>query len=404
MRLRSVITKAAPAAVLGRFTDVEADLAALPWLPELDEPSGTAPDLVPVPVSPDQPALILFTSGSTGAPKGVLLPHRVLLGNARATAGVIGLDASHRLFLGIPFEFVSAISHFLVTLLVGGTFVGAERRFLPAGFWRAVEDSGADAVGGAPIHARWLAEAAAEAPLPLRWMMSSGDHLPADVIDSLRASLPDLHLIVAYGLTEVGGRFCILTPADYAEHRGAVGRPIPGLDVFVESDAGIRAEAGEVGAVFACGNWVFSGYIGDPAATAAVLDERGFRTGDLGHLDAQGCLTLSGRADDVFKVAGEKVSTQLIAAALMATERFADVAVLPVDIPALGQAPQAVYVLKPGAAFDKSTVIAMLRHQLPATHIPVGWTETTAIPHTGSGKVIRPKLRALIDDPDRSGS
>lgn len=395
-RLSAVCAKASPEAVAGRFRNTS-ELTELRELAVDGSGTDMVHDVSCAPVASGALSTILFTSGSTGEPKGVMLAHRSVLGNALATRQAIGMRSDDRLFMAIPFRFVSALSHFMVTGLLGATLIATERLMLPADFCYRLLESGATAFGGSPVQARWIAEAATEMDFTLRWLMSSGDHLPVDVIAKLRERLPETRIVTAYGLTEVGGRFCVLNPDLIDMYRASVGQPIPNMTLSVLDEDGKSCPPGEIGEVYVGGACVFDSYIGDSEATAECLSSHGFRTGDLGHLDEQGYLYLSGRADDVFKSAGLKVSSLPIQAALMNTGCFRDVAVLPAEDPVLGYVPHAYHVPAEPGAFDKSAVLKQLRGTLPGSQIPTGFTELSKIPRTGSGKVDRKRLRQLIE-------
>jgi acyl-coenzyme A synthetase/AMP-(fatty) acid ligase len=145
---------------------------------------------------------------------------------------------------------------------------------------------------------------------------------------------------------------------------------------------------------------LFSGYIADPKGTADAFLNGGFRTGDVGRTTDMGNLQLSGRNDDVFKVAGKKVSCLQIASALQATNKFQDVAVLPRPYPRIGLAPHAVVVMKAGAPLAPGHVLRELRATLPANHLPRGFSRVAFIPRTGSGKIDRRRLTELLADSD----
>jgi acyl-coenzyme A synthetase/AMP-(fatty) acid ligase len=394
LRMAAIRTRATPHAVVGDFNDTR-ELRGFVRLDSVNADPGGGIDFECAPVAAETLSTILFTSGSTGEPKGVMLPHRSVLGNALATRDVIQLHADDRLFTAIPFRFVSALSHFVVSSIIGATLIATERRMLQADFCRKLVESGASACGGSPLQARWIADAASQTSFPVRWLMSSGDHLPADVIERLRERLPTMRIVTAYGLTEVGGRFCILRSDLIDTHRGSVGRPIPNMRISILNDEGYACKPREIGEAYASGACVFDGYIGDPSATSESLLSRGFRTGDLGYFDEQGLVYLSGRADDVFKTAGLKVSSVPIVAALMKTGAFRDVAVLPVEDAVLGHVPHAYYVPAVAGQFDKAAVLRQLRATLPGFQIPSRFTELSEIPRTGSGKVDRKRLRAL---------
>ncbi|MSO55097.1 MAG: long-chain fatty acid--CoA ligase, partial [Rhodospirillales bacterium] len=349
-RLEPLIELVDPQAVIGVRP------AVLPanrvWLPE---PNPGVPSTPIAERNPDGLAAILFTSGSTGLAKAVETDDRALLANVDATLERVGLDEGDVLFIAIPFNFFSAILHFLAASLRGAAFHADPRRLVGAELYLALEQSNATCFGGAPGQLRWIADCAAERPVPLRWVLSSGDHLPVDVIRRLRANLPKTDILTVYGMTELGGRFCILDPAMVDAHMGSVGTPIRGLGYRILDDAGRPAPAGTEGEVCAFGETVMRGYRRNADATSRTLTVDGLRTGDLGYVDAQGLLRLTGRADDVFKCQGQKVSTALIAQALMETGLFSDVAVLGWDDPHLGTVPRVFYVLAGAGRLDQAT-------------------------------------------------
>src|SRR5262249_13927859 len=145
-----------------------------------------------------------------GEPKGVLLTHDALLANCNATAKALTIDPSDRVIVPIPFNFISAVSHFLVTVSSGACAIATEAKLMQRDLRELFVKTKANAAGGAPLHLRWVSEICDETPLPVRWLMASGDHLGVDVIEKLERQLPDVRLLVVYGLTEVGGRCCVL--------------------------------------------------------------------------------------------------------------------------------------------------------------------------------------------------
>jgi acyl-coenzyme A synthetase/AMP-(fatty) acid ligase len=357
------------------------------------------------PESPDTPsaegglddeAAILFTSGSSGEPKGVRLTNRSVLGNALAAAKVIGFRNDDSLFIAIRFHFTSAICHFLAAILSRATLVATEKPMIQAEFYAALRASGCNAFGGAPIQLRWIAECHPADPADLRWVMSSGDRLPKEVIRDLRKVMPDTRINTFYGLTELGGRFCAL-PSDFIDsHSGSVGRPIEGMHVRILDEEGHELAPNNTGEIVASGEYTFVDYINDPDKTEKVFDGTELRTGDVGYLDDDGMLYVEGRNDDVFKVSGRKVSANLVQHALMECGIFADAAVVRFDHPELGSVARACYALRDDAVFKRGAVLGQLRKNLPKHFLPSIFTELPAIPRTGSGKIDRRALRELI--------
>ncbi|MEJ2130778.1 MAG: fatty acid--CoA ligase family protein, partial [Gammaproteobacteria bacterium] len=337
---------------------------------------------------------ILFTSGSSGEPKGVVLSRRSMFGNAAATVDALPIHADDRLLLNTPFHFTSAICHFLATLISRATLIAVEDKCFPRELVRCAQTYDATAFGGAPIQVRWLGEGL-DPKKPLRWWMSSGDHMPGQVIEQLTTRFPKTSLHVVYGLSEVGGRFCTLPPERCTTFAGSVGAPIRGMSLSVRDDTGRELGCGESGEVYASGEYLMTGYLGEDACSPP--GPHGFATGDVGHRDAEGNLWLLGRADDVFKVAGQKVSGHSIAAALMETGLFEDAAVVPIDDDMLGTVPGACIVPRTNP-IEKSQLLQALRKRLPPNAMPRKFFNVPRIPRTGSGKVKATELRAQLEN------
>jgi len=395
IRFDTFMEKADPKFVLGNFA-LEKDY---PQLTIINDDIATATSKITVDVlshSAESDAAILFTSGSTGAPKGVRLSHVSVLGNAQAMIQQLDLRDDDRLFISIPFHFTSAICHFLAATLSGITFISTEATLFQSDLYHALEKHKATAFGGAPIQLRWISECAEDKPLPLRWLMSSGDRLNIDIIKKLRSSLPAASVYTVYGLTEVGGRLCVLPAEKIDDFAGSVGKPIQGMQVSVLDENGKSLPAGEEGDIYVKGPFVFSEYINDPEKTEKALTAFGFKTGDYGYLSEQGFLYLRGRVDDVFKSAGQKISAIAIQEALFATNEFEDIVVYPGEDPMVGTVPFAYYVLKQDKEFNKGLVLRQIRRQLPKNHLPKSFVEIDNIPRTGSGKLDRVAFREKI--------
>ncbi len=347
----------------------------------------------------DEIAGLIFTSGTTGLPKGVPLTHRALSLNALGTASRLRLGPGDRLMIATPFRFISSISHFIVTLLAGASFHGVERKLMPGDLIKAIEEERITAFGGSPFHARFIAMADASRLPRLRWLMSSGDHLPKAVISDLRRAFPGLAIHTVYGMAELAGRFCTLAPEFVDDCAGSVGLPIPGLRLQVLNDDGAACGPHEIGSIFASGDIAFSGYYRNAAADQSVITPNGFKTGDLGYVDERGFVYLSGRSDSVFKRSGVKVSAQTITDAILSLGVFDDVVVLSRPDPVEGAAPVA-YVAGGDESIGKGDLLRMLRPALSGKHLPKELVRVAEIPRTGSGKVDRRRLKALAGRSD----
>ena len=356
---------------------------------------------VPTPATaagPDELAMIMFTSGTTGVPKGVCHTLGAIGGNAARVAAVLGLASSDRIFINTPPYFTSGICHFLTLMANGGSTVGRRGFFFGDALLAELAETGCTGFGGAPAHLVRVVEPLGDqvqASSPLRFWVSSGDHLGLDTITRLHRVLPDVRLFNMYGLTEVGGRLCVLVPGELERRRGSVGRPLADMTVTVRGPDGAPVSDGDEGEIYVEGPLVMQGYLDEPAVTAAALTELGLRTGDFGRSDADGFLWIAGRKDDIIKRGGEKVSIVHIQDALRALGKFSDVAVIAADDPILGHVPVAFVVSADGVPVKRTAVMRELRALLPATSLPSRIVPLEQIPRTGSGKAVRAELLRL---------
>jgi len=339
---------------------------------------------------------LIFTSGTTGLPKGVPLTHTMLVQNALGTATRLGLRPADKLMIATPFRFISSISHFIVTLLSGATFYGTEDKLMAADLVARLGAKNITSFGGSPFHAGMISRSDKESLPDLRWIMSSGDHLPVEVIDRLHSAFPHIKINTVYGMAELAGRFCVLPPEFVKDHKGSVGYPISGLELVLINDDGEECDYNEIGALYARGTIAFPGYYKNDAANEKVMTPYGFKTGDVGYFNKSGFLHLSGRSDSVFKRSGLKVSSQVITDAILALNLFDDAIVLSREDAIEGRVPVA-YVTAQDQSLTKGGLLRQLRPVLPNNHLPKALIYLPTIPRTGSGKVDRRKLHALVD-------
>ena len=378
----------APASADGppRLRAVAAELAEQPL------PSGAAA------VAPDELAMIMFTSGTTGVPKGVCHTLRAVGGNAARVAAVLGLGADDRIFINTPPYFTSGICHFLTLMANGGSTVGRRGFFFGDALLAELAEAGCTGFGGAPAHLVRVVEPLGDqvqTASSLRFWVSSGDHLGLDTIARLHRVLPNVRLFNMYGLTEVAGRLCVLAPDDLERRSGSVGRPLADMTVTVRDPDGAAVPDGDEGELYVEGPLLMQRYLDEPAVTAAALGAQGLRTGDFGRRDADGFLWIAGRKDDIIKRGGEKVSIVHIQEALRALDKFSDVAVIAADDPILGHVPVAFVVSADGLPVKRTAIMRELRALLPATSLPSRIVPLEQIPRTGSGKAVRAELLRL---------
>jgi len=385
----------------GAGVALPSSLASLQPLPAatISEQDGCLADVNFVEDDLPHHAGLIFTSGTTGLPKGVPLSHDQLIMNALASSMRLRLTADDRLMIATPYRFISSISHFLVTMLAGGAFYGVEGAMMIKDLLDALTRQQITAFGGSPFHLHFLAMAKAERLPHLRWAMSSGSHLPVRTIEALAQGFPDLELHTVYGMSELGGRMCTLPPAMLPEKAGSVGRPIAGIELSIY-DNGQACPPGEIGDFFITSSFGFAGYLSNESANAKALTPLGFRTGDTGYRDHDGYVFLSGRSDSVFKRSGLKVSAQVITDALVDLNVFTDVFVQSQEHPIEGHVPVAYFVAGIND-FDQPEVTRRLSELLARNHLPAQYIQIPNLPRTGSGKVDRGALQALVQEASR---
>jgi acetyl-CoA synthetase len=359
-----------------------------------------------VATAPDDPALVLYTSGTTGKPKGVVHGHRYLAGSLpgyQAWFELFDEAAARRARVWTPAEWAWAGALFDVvfpTLAVGGTVVSRERR---SGFDpdRALSVVEGERVSHAFMPATALKRIRSAAAVDewdtssLAVVMSGGEKLPEPVLSwTERRLAPVVH--EAYGQTEANALVGNCRAA-YPVRPGSMGRAYPGHDVVVVDGVGERVPDGEVGeiAVRLPDPVVFLGYLGDEAATAEKFDGDAFLTGDLAVRDADGYFWHRGRTDDLVLTAGYRVSPLEVEAALESHPDVADAVVGGVPDADRGQRVKA-YV-EPAAGVDADDALAeslraSVREELGAHKVPREVEFVDAVPETRSGKADRSAL------------
>jgi malonyl-CoA/methylmalonyl-CoA synthetase len=365
-----------------------------------DGDADAGPGADPDDPDPDGDALMLFTSGTTGRPKGVRLSHRALAATVEALHGAWQWRPDDRLLHVLPLHH----THGVVVALLGGLWAGAEVRFAPfraAEVWDAFADVSVfmavptmyakllEAYRGAgpAERARWSAAAR-----PLRLCTSGSAALPAALLDEFRTATGQT-ILERYGMTEIG--MALSNPYDGPRVPGAVGRELPGVAVDIVDEAGAPVGPGQPGELRVRTSQMFSGYHGEPAATAASLDTEGrFRTGDTGARDADGVIRLLGRTSvDIIKSGGYKLSALEIEAALLEHPAVAEVAVVGLPDPTWGERVTACVVLRPSAAVTLEALQAFARDRLAPYKLPRELRLMGALPRNAMGKVQKQLLR-----------
>ncbi|HYH37808.1 MAG TPA: AMP-binding protein [Azospirillum sp.] len=340
-------------------------------------------------------AAILYTSGTTGKPKGVMLTHANLVATARSIAGYLKNTPDDVVLCLLPLTFGYGLSQVTTSALVGFTLV-LERSFaFPLDTLKRMVEHRVTGLPGVPtVFATLLQmDAVKDADLSsLRYLTNAAAPLPVAHLQRVRELFPGAAFYSMYGATECSTRIAYLEPSELATRPGSVGKAIPNCEAYVVDDAGERAAPGEVGELVVRGANVMRGYWNRPEATADRLRDGAYHTGDLFRADEQGFLTFVARKDDVFKCRGEKVSPKEVEAVLCELPAVAEAAVLGVPDPADGMAVKAVIVPREGASLTPAAIVQHCRARLEGHMVPKVVEFRADLPKTESGKLKRSEL------------
>lgn len=420
-RIAFLLNHCRPAAALaqGRLAQVIAEAAQqfpAPLHVLLTEPHAALPNtalftnaLLAEPMSTiddgrqeDDLAAILYTSGSTGDPKGVMMAHANLDAAASSIVSYIDNTADDIILNVLPLSFGYGLTQLLTTVLSGGTLVLEKSFAFPYAVFERLRDERATGFPLVPSMVAMMLQMKDLDPAlfaSLRYVTSAAAPLPVDHIHRLRNFLPHLRLYSMYGQTECI-RATYLPPEQLGTRPGSTGIAIPGMQACVVDEAGKPAKPNDIGELVVSGPNVMKGYWEAPEATARVLrphPETGalrLHTGDLFTADADGFFTFIARRDDIIKSRGEKVAPKEVETVLHALPGIAEALVTGVPDPVLGQSIKAFVVLADPKLTERDVLRHCARH-LEDYMVPKAIEFVAALPKTDSGKLSRRLAAAM---------
>ncbi len=351
-------------------------------------------------VAPDDVADVLFTSGTTGAPKGVVQTHARTLRVASDWVAMTGLGPDDRYLMVNPYFHMFGLKAGILAALTAGATMIPEPTFDADRALARVATEGVTVLPGAPT----LYQALLDHPgrdrhdlSSLRVAVTGAADIPVELIRRLDAELPFETIITGYGLTE-GGTASATEPDDDPQTIATtVGRARPGFEIRIVDPDGADVAVGEAGEVVLRGPSVLTHYLDDPGATAACLSPDGWlRTGDLGTLDERGCLRIVGRSKDMFIVGGFNAYPAEIEGALLRHPAVAQAAVIGVPDERLGEVGMAFVVLRPGMSATPEEIVAWSRDEMANYKAPRVVEILDALPLNATGKVVKDELRSRV--------
>jgi long-chain acyl-CoA synthetase len=349
----------------------------------------------PPPVDPSALALLIFTSGTTGVPKGVMLDHANLDAMAEMGRQALGIGPADRCLLILPlFHANGIVVSVLMPLLAGASVVIAER-FDAATFFDLIEIERPSFFSAVPTIYTMLA-ALPDEVVPdtssVRFGICGAAPASAELLARFEARY-GFPLIEGYGLSE-GTCASTINPVDGERRAGTVGIAFPGQQIRVVDAAGAEVPTGVDGAVLIAGPNVMRGYLGRPDETARVIVDGWLHTGDIGHLDEQGYLTLVGRSKDMIIRGGENIYPKEIEDVLTGDATVLEAAVIGVPDDKWGETVAAYVQPRPGRVINPEALHALCARKLAGYKRPTTITVMDAIPKNAVGKTDKAPLRA----------
>jgi long-chain acyl-CoA synthetase len=355
----------------------------------------SAATFVPVTADPAAPALISFTSGSTGVPKGALISHGALVRAANAYAHTLQTGEDDSTLVLVPLFHNTGFCDQLAHMLLVGGACDLLPEFTTAAARAALERRDASYLIAVPGILRLLAigEDGQRIFSACRVACYGGSPMPPAWVEEFTARWPALRLYNCYGLTEFTSVSHILEPADMAGHAASVGRPVSGVEQLIVDSAGHMLEAGAPGELLLAGPTRMLGYWEAPELTVEAFRGKWLRTGDVGSVTEDGFLELLGRASDVINRGGEKISPLQVESALGLEPLIGDAAVVGAPHPIFGERVIAFVTLRGTTELDQEEIARSLRERIADYAVPEQFIVLDELPRNAAGKTDRHELR-----------
>jgi long-chain acyl-CoA synthetase len=340
-------------------------------------------------------ASIVYTSGSTGAPKGVMLSHLNIVSNTHSITEYLRLASEDRIMVVLPFYYIYGKSLLNTHFYVGGSVVIDNRFAYPNAILKTMKQTSVTGFSGVPSTYMILLNNSSLRNYrfdSLRYVTQAGGPMAPAIQKEVAEVFKPAKVYIMYGATEASARLSYLDPEKLLDKLGSIGKAIPNVELNVVDDKGKELAPNQIGEIVARGSNLMMGYWDDPDETEKVLKNGIYHTGDLGQMDEEGYLYVVGRIKDMIKVGGERVNAKEIEETILEMNEIREVAVIGVNDPTLCEAIKAIIVPKNGA-INLNDIKTYLRKKLAYYKVPKYFEFCQCLPKNGSGKIMKELLR-----------
>lgn len=349
------------------------------------------------PSSPNETAIILYTSGSTGDPKGVELSHRNILANTGSIVKYLLLSQDEIHAVVLPFFYSYGLSILHTHVQLGASLVLNNQFIFPQTVIEDIQSYNCTGFSGVPSTYQILCRMCnfLQSNLPsLRYFTQAGGKLSTSIIKTISSAFPEIKFFTMYGATEATARLSYLDPKFLCEHIGSIGKAIPGVTLKIMDRQGNELSPGVMGEIWARGENIMKGYYRDAKLTNETIEDGWLKTGDLAKMDEDGFIYIIDREKDFIKSAGCRISAKEIEDVIMQDERILETAVISVPDEMLGEAIEVFYVAKNSDInIENDDLLEFCQKHLPNHKIPKYFNKIKVIPKNSSGKILKNKLR-----------
>lgn len=363
--------------------------------------SGVGDDVQMPAINPSEDlASIMFTSGSTGTAKGVMVTHRNIECNSRDIIQYLGLTSADRVMVVLPFHYCFGASLLHTHLLAGGSVVLNNQFMYPESVLDDLEKWECTGLAGVPSTYQILLRKTSfrQRHLPaLRWFQQAGGKLPNPFIREILDSFSAARFFLMYGQTEATARLSYLPPERLADKLGSIGKGLPStrLDVLQSDGRPVRRGSDEIGEIVASGDNITKGYWQDETETAKFFRNGKLYTGDLARVDSDGFIFVQDRARDFIKTGGKRVGAKEVEDVICELTEIIEAAVIGVPHETMGEMVKAYLVIQSGTALGAEDVRRHVAGRLETYKVPERIEFISHLPKNSAGKVLKPKLRDI---------